>query len=178
MKETVKIPFKDKIIALNFAEWEDEIDIDELTFVDYSNLHAEFLTISSLYNRVGLWRAEAESQLDEAKLLLKITEAEKGEYYREDLREVLDKKVKTPTIAAVNDAVTMDDLVKKLRKKVIRANKNFNYMDALFWAVKSKEKKIDKLVEGSKLSPDDFANEIVEGKWNGILIKCREKLIK
>lgn len=182
MREQVQIPFKDKIVTLNFEEFDDEIDIDRLTFIDYSNIHAEFLTIASLYNRVGLWRAEAESAVAQARLHRKVQEAEKSQHYRKQLRittgEGTNKKIKYPTISEVENAVTLDEDIQALRKKEILLGKNFGYMDSLFWSVKSKEKKIDRLIEGSQLKPEDFEKNIAEGRWNGILIKCQDKLIK
>ena len=178
MREQVIIPFKNKVVKLLFNEFDEEVDIDQLTFIDYSNIHAEFLTISSLYNRVGLWRAEAESALSEAKLQINIKSAEKAEYYRVKLKEVTGDKVKWPTIAQVDNAVSLDQEIIELQKREIRLQRDLGYIDSLFWAVKSKEKKIDKLIEGAKLTPDDFEREIVEGKWNGIMIRCQEKLVK
>lgn len=182
-REIVQIPFKKKIVKLIFDEFEDEIDVDQLTFIDYANLHAEFLTISSLYNRVGMWKAEAQHAYDRAVLHRKIQEAEKGEHYRKKLKRVdeyANGKPKTvwPTKDEVENAVTLDELIQNLHKKEIRLKKEYGYMDSLFWAVKSKEKKVEKLVEGAGLKPDDFESSIIEGRWNGILIRCQEKLIK
>ena len=67
-KEIVQIAFKDKIINLHFEEFDDDIDIDQLTTLNYTNLHAEIVTIPALMNRVGMWKAEAENSYSNFKL--------------------------------------------------------------------------------------------------------------
>ena len=44
-RDVVSIPFKNKNINLHFDEFDQDINLDQLTFIDYSNIHAEFLTI-------------------------------------------------------------------------------------------------------------------------------------
>ena len=182
-QETVNINFKDKIITLKFEEFDSEIDVDELCKIDYSNLHAEFVTIAALMNKVGIWKAESENDHDLAKLNMKITEAQKADHYRKSLvREDTyangNPKTVHPSNDEVDQAVAKDPIVQKYQKKTIRLKKEAAYMDSLYWAIKSKEKKLDKLIEGMNITPEDFQKELVEGKWNGILIKLNDKLIK
>ena len=180
--ETVKISFKDKIISLNFEEFDDEIDVDELCKIDYSNLHAEFVTIAALMNKVGIWKAESENDHAEARLARDIYAAETGERLRKSLKsETTDykgnPKIKWATKDEIEDAVLLDKVVQNHYKKVIRLQKEANYMDSLYWAIKSKEMKLNKLIEGMNITPADFERELVEGKWNGIMIKAHKKLI-
>lgn len=178
--ETVKISFKDKIIALNFEEFDSEIDVDELCKIDYSNLYAEFVTIAALMNKVGIWKAESESEHAEAKLARDIYMAEMWDAkWKELFGQAVDSKgnPKPPTKDQVETAVALDKVVQNHQKKVIRLQKEASYMDSLYWAVKSKEMKLNKLIEGMNITPEDFQKELVEGKWNGIMIKMNKKLI-
>lgn len=180
--ETVKIGFKNKIILLNFEEFDEEIDVDELCKIDYSNLYAEFVTIAALMNRVGIWKAESENDHAEAKLARDIYCAETGARLRRTLKtETTDykgnPKTKPATKDEIDDAVLLDTVVQNHYKKVIRLQKEYNYMDSLYWAIKSKEMKLNKLIEGMNITPEDFEKELIEGKYNGIIIKSRKKLI-
>ena len=181
-KNVFKIPFKRKMVYLYFDDFEDEVDLDQLTFVDYNNLHSEFITISSLYNRVGIWKAEAEKQYNKQQLNVKIISAEKANEYRRKLKREDSyangkPKMVWPTKDEVDNAVILDEEVQLELEKEILYKQRASVLDSLFWSVKSKEKKIDRLVEHMKIKPEDFENEIVEGKWNGILIKTRKRAI-
>lgn len=182
-KETVKINFNKKIISLKFEEFDSEIDVDELCKIDYSNIYAEFVTISALMNKVGIWMAQSENDFAEAKLDRNIAIAQKANHYRENLvreDQYANGTPKTvyPTKDEVDSAVTLDPIIEKHQRRVIRLQKEASYMDSLYWAIKSKEKKLDKLIHGMNITPEGFEKELMEGKWNGIMIKLNEKLIK
>jgi len=181
--EIVKINFGEKIISLKFEEFDSEIDVDELCKIDYSNLYAEFVTIAALMNKVGIWKAQTENDHAEAKLSRDIYCAERAASLRRTLKtEVVDykgnPKTKSATKDEIDDAVLLDTVVQNHYKKVIRLQKEANYMDSLYWAIKSKEMKLNRLIEGMNITPEDFEKELVEGKWNGIMIKMHKKLIK
>ncbi len=181
-QETVKINFKDKIIELVFEEFESVIDVDLLTQIDYSNIYAEFVTIPALMNKVGIWKAESENDHADAKLARDIYCADRAENLRRELKtETTDykgnPKVKYPSQSEVENAVLLDTVVQNHYKKCIRLKKEADYMDSLYWAVKSKEMKLNKLIEGMKIHPEDFQSHLIEERWNGILIKAHKKLI-
>lgn len=181
-KEHVIIPFKDKMVKIIFEDFDEQIDVDELTTIDWTNLYAEIVTIPALMNRVGLWKAEAENQYSSFKLECDIYSAKQAEYYRKTLvtRSTDTKgnpKVKYPTKDQVDNAVLLDSGVVLKRKKLIRLKKEADYMDALYWAVKSKEMKINRISENMGLSPEEFEKELVEGKFNGVIVRVKNKLI-
>jgi hypothetical protein len=182
-KEILQIPFKDKIINLHFEEFDQDIDVDQLTSLDVFNLHAEIITIPALMNRVGIWKAEAENAYADFKLSQEIFSAQRAEHYRKNLiTEKLDyknqPKAKYPTKDEVDDAVLLDEGVQLRRRKVIRLKKDAEYMDSLYWAIKSKEGKLNRMSENMGFTPEDFEKELTEGKFNGIMVKIREKSIK
>lgn len=182
-KEIVQIAFKDKIINLHFEEFDDDIDIDQLTTLNYTNLHAEIVTIPALMNRVGMWKAEAENSYSNFKLDQEIYAARRAENYRKTLTTRTsdskgNDKVRFPTKDQVENAVLLDEGVQLRRKKLLRLKKEADYMDALYWAVKSKEMKLNRISENMGFAPEDFEKELVEGKFNGIMIRPKSKAIK
>lgn len=178
-QETVTVDFGgDKIYRLHFQEFDQDVDVEGLTQIDYTNIYAELITISSLLNRVGIWKAQAENGYSSSKLEAEIYEAKQAAYYRKDLKRVDGDKVKWPTIKEVDTAVSLDEVVQNHRKKVIRMRKEADYMDALYWAVKDKAKKLDRISERMNLTPEDFNKELIEDSINGILIKAKKKLYK
>lgn len=175
--EKVTIQQGDRTITLVFREFDDEINIDELTAIDYSNLYNELLTIPTLMNRVGILKADADNRYAQEKLSLAIYEATQEERYRKELVTRSGDKVKPATVSQLANAVTLDQGVQLRRKKLIRLAKEAAYMDSLYWAVKSKEQKLNKIGEKMPLTPEDFEREITEGVWNGILIKSKKSLV-
>ena len=62
-------------LELVMADFDSEIDVDEITSIDYSNLFGEAVTISTLLNRIGILKARAEAIYAEKKLEFDIYEA-------------------------------------------------------------------------------------------------------
>lgn len=176
MENVITVDFGgDKIFKLHFQEFDTDIDIDSLTQIDYNNIYAELITISSLLNRIGIWKAEADNAYALAKLDTDIYEAKQSEYYRKSLKRTERDKVKWPTKDEVANAVTLDESVQNRRKRVLRLKKESEYIDATYWAVKDKAKKLDKISEKMQLTPADFTRELITNKINGILIKAYKK---
>lgn len=65
--------------------------------------------------------------------------------------------------------------VMQKRKRLLQLKKNCNYIDALYWAVQSKDKKLSVLMKG--VTPEEFAKGILERRVNTFLVKkFNEKL--
>ena len=47
------IHLNDKPIVLIYGDLDEEINVDEITKIDYSNLYGESVTISVILNRIG-----------------------------------------------------------------------------------------------------------------------------
>ena len=148
----------------------------QLTKIDYGNLYAEIVTIPELLNRLGALRADAQARLAEEQLKLSIRSAQLAEYYRKDLvSHTTDSKgnpkVKEPTQPMVDNHVRLDPARYNMKKKVIRYQKEYDYVDALYWAAKSKSDKLDKISEKMNLSPEQFAANISTGVFNTVEIQ-------
>lgn len=181
-KQQIQLTFKNHIITLYFEDFDDEIDIDQLTSIDWTNLYAEIITIPALMNRVGLWKAEAENAYAEFKLDYEVFKAETAKKARKKFKLVPNSKgemvSKAKSNPEIEEEILLNRQVQLYYKKLLRLKKEADVMDAIYWAVKSKEKKLDKVSENLSFHPEELEKELVEGKFNGILIRVKEKLIK
>mgnify|MGYP003207193385 FL=1 len=61
------VHFSETPVTLVTNGFDDVLDIDRLTSIDYTNLYGEAVTVSALLNKVGMLRAEAEKKMLEKK---------------------------------------------------------------------------------------------------------------
>lgn len=164
----------EKPILLISKDFDEEIDLDQLTSIDYSNLYGEAVTVSALLNKVGMLKALAEKHYNESKLDCDIFEAQ----YKKDLRSeartsggtfVIDSIEIKLTEKSLEEAVLCNPLYKKKRKEIIESKKDLDLLDSLFWAISSKDKKLNNIVKS--VTPEEFFSQLVEGKVNTITIK-------
>ena len=166
------ITIGDKTYRLMCDEFGEDIDIDELLKIDYSNLIGEIVTFPVIVNRFGQLLAEAESKLSEAKLNLDVHEAKVKERLRVSL---IDEKGKAPTVEALNNAMYQDSGYQAMRKRYIESQKMRDYMSSLFWSAKDKSAKLDKL--SLTIQQGDITDAMIEGKVNSVIVKRTKKII-
>ena len=159
---------------LLFDDFDEEIDIDSLLKIDYSNLVGELVTFPVILNRFGLLLAEAESQVAETKLNLDVFEAKTKERLRVELAE--QNNGKSPTVEALNNAVTSNKAYQAMKRKLIEVTKTRDYINSVFWAVKDKSEKLNKL--SLTIQPGDISDSVLEGRVNSVLIKKTKKVIE
>lgn len=173
----VTVPIGDKVVVLKFGEFTDEINVDELTSIDYSNLYGEAVTISALMNRIGLLKAEAESALAIKKLECEIYAANMARQYRREANINSGKFTMMDGTQPISIKLTEDSLSQAIlcdatyqnkKKAVINAQRDVSFLDSLYWSVKSKDTKLSVLMP--QVTPAEFYDEIVAGTVNGILI--------
>ena len=175
----ILVHFNDVPVTLVTNGFEDTVDIDKLTSIEYSNLYGEAVTVSALLNKVGLLRAEAEKKVAECKLEKEVYEAQtKKEWRREANRNggkftlaLEDGEVEEIKLSekALDEALLLDNYYHTLFIPYIDAQKNFSVLDALQWAVQDKSKKLNNLLK--PVTPTEFLGELVEGKVNSFFIK-------
>ena len=165
-------------IILEHDNIDSSINVDDLTTIDTSNIFGEAVTISAAVNRIGLLKAEVESRMAEAKLEEKIyvggfianlrrQAAQSGGKYKMKVgKDEIEVKL---TEKALDSSYETDEGWIKLKKAFIEAEKNFNTLSSLYWAMQDKSRKLNSLVNGT--TPEDFVEGMIEGKINGILIK-------
>jgi len=175
MKYTVHIG--ERPIVLEHDNFDDTINVDELTAIDSGNIYGDAVTISAATNRVGLLKSEVEARLSGLKLEIKIFEAK----FKADLRRQAAQNSGKYKIRVGEDDIEVklsetglktcfedDEEWIALQKSYINTEKQFNQLDSLYWAAQDKSKKLNNLVNGT--TPKEFVSELIEGKFNGILL--------
>lgn len=169
----ILVHFNDVPVTLVTNGFEDTVDIDKLTSIEYSNLYGEAVTVSALLNKVGLLRAEAERAVSEKKLEKEVYEADMKKGWRREANRnggkftIEDEEIKLSE-KALDEALLLDEDYQKLCLEYIEAQKNFSVLDALQWSVQDKSKKLNNLLK--PVTPQEFLSELVEGKVNSFLI--------
>lgn len=164
----------DNPVILKSEDFTDELDIDKLTSIDYSNLYGEAVTVSALLNKVGMLKAESESYLSQVTLKVDSFAAELRRKFRrqanaESGKFMQDGEYIKLTEKSLDDAVLLDKEYQTLKKEQFEAKKDLEILDSIFWAVQAKCKKLDNICR--PVTPDEFMNELVEGKVNTFIIK-------
>lgn len=183
-EEKVFIHIGDKIITLKFEDFDAEINVDDLTRIDYSNLYGEAVTVSAVLNKIGLLKADVEEALEISKISLNVYEATLRKNFRREAAENAGKcKIKDSitkkedwiklTEKSIDDFLLLNTGWQVKKKNVAKRKKDLEYVESLYWSIQSKDKKLNNLLPQSV--PEDFAKEITEGKINGIMIKISEK---
>ena len=163
----------DTTYKLLFDDFDEDMDIDSLLKIDYSNIIGELITFPVIVNRFGNLLAEAESKVSETKLNLEVFEAKTKERLRVELAEA--NGGKNPTVEALNNALLMNNAYQVMRKRLIEVQKTRDYINSIFWSAKDKTSKIEKLsltVQNSEI-PDG----VIEGRVNNVLVKKTKKII-
>ena len=163
----------DTTYKLLFDDFDEDMDIDSLLKIDYSNIIGELITFPVIVNRFGNLLAEAESKVSETKLNLEVFEAKTKERLRVELAEA--NGGKNPTVEALNNALLMNNAYQVMRKRLIEVQKTRDYINSIFWSAKDKSSKLDKLsltVQGGEI-PD----AVIEGRVNNVLVKKTKKII-
>jgi len=169
-EEVIYHPLQNKMAAIKIPEWDWDIDIDEMTKISYYNIFGEIITIPVLENRVGRLASELREHKKNEKLRLNIKEAEIRKLFRN--KSSSDGK-KRPTLQEEEDALLLDPVVKNMRYKLIRIEKDLEDLEVFYDAVKSKAFKLNNL--SKNLHPEDFEKELIEGKVNNVLVRLKDK---
>lgn len=159
---------------LIFDNFDEDVDIDSLLKIDYSNLIGELVTFPVILNRFGILLAEAESQVAETKLNMDVYEAKTKERLRIELAE--QNNGKAPTVEALNNAVVSNKAYQAMKRKYIEVVKTRDYINSIFWAVKDKSEKLNKL--SLSVQPGDLSDSVIEGRVNNVLVKKTKKVIE
>ena len=158
---------------LLFDDFDEDMDIDSLLKIDYSNIIGELVTFPVIVNRFGNLLAEAESKVSESKLNLEVFEAKTKERLRNELAEA--NGGKNPTVEALNNALLMNKAYQSLRRQFIEIQKTRDYVTSIFWSAKDKSGKLDKL--SLTVQNGDIPDSVIEGRVNNVLIKKTKKII-
>lgn len=184
-----EITISGKEVILNMPDFLEEFDVDDVLKIDYSNLYGEAITINVLVNHIGLMRAEAEEELSKAELRVEVREASFRKNLRREannnggkftIREgdedgggMMEYKIKL-TEDSIKEAARSDKGIQILKNNVIKAKKTYEQINSFYWAVQKKASQLENWTQ--KVTPQEFANEIVEDVINGIKVKKRKSI--
>lgn len=157
--------------VVNFDEFDDDIELEDLLKIDYSNILGEMLTFPIIVAKLGNMLADAESKVNEKKLNLDVQEAKLKEEYRVRLAEA--NGGKNPTIDALNTAVLIDKRYEAYNKMLIEAKKIRDYMLTIYLAAKDKSEKINRVFY--QVNPQDIPDGVIEGRINNTIVKKSDK---
>lgn len=163
----------DTTYKLLFDDFDEDMDIDSLLKIDYSNIIGELITFPVIVNRFGNLLAEAESKVSETKLNLEVFEAKTKEKLRVELAEA--NGGKNPTVEALNNALLMNNAYQVMRKRLIEVQKTRDYINSIFWSAKDKSSKLDKL--SLTVQDGEIPDGVIEGRVNNVLVKKTKKII-
>lgn len=174
-----------KPVTLTMSDFDEEIDADSLVRVNYENLAGDAITVSALLNKVGNVVAQAEESFSLKKLEFEIYEANLKKGWRREAIENAGKFIPVKnkegngdsiklTEKSIEEAVYLDATWQIKKKNSIKAQSNLSKIQALYWGVQSKDKKLNNLMSG--LSEKELWTEIVEDSINTILIKKRKSI--
>lgn len=173
MKQLIELDEKRNVVLLS-SDDVSEIDMDVVTSIDYGNIYGEAVTCAALMNKVGGLRADAQAILSSAKLECNIYEASlKRKLRKEALLQggkikLGDDSIKL-TENGLTEAIISDKGYQVLQKRIIAAEKDLGYVDSLYWALQSKDKKLNNILP--KVTPKEFFEELIEGVVNTFVIK-------
>lgn len=163
------------VYEIEFEEFDDEINVDDLLTIHYENLVGEIITFPVIVNRLGLLLADAERSLAETKLNCEIMEAKVREEIRTALNDEEDRK-KPATVDEVNAAVHQSPVYKANKLKLFEAQKTRDYAASLLFSAKDKSSKLDKL--SLSIPAGDIEEHLLQSKANSVMkVRKRRKLI-
>lgn len=179
--ETSIIHLDGRPIVIKMSDFEDTIDADELTRINYENIYGDAVTVSALLNKVGVLKAYAESVHSQKALEVEFESSRLRKQFRREAIEndnhinIDGVRIKF-TEKSLEDAVNLDKGLQIMRKNVVKAKENLGKIDSLYWGVQSKDKKLNNLISG--VTEEELWNSLVEGKVNGLLIKKRKSIVE
>ena len=170
--QKIKITIGNQVVTLIYDLFDVETDLEQLLKIDYSNVVGELITFPVVFNRLAIMRAEMTNAVNEAKFNLDVYTSQMNKYYRKQMKG---QTSRGPSKEVIEDAVRTDEGYEQMRLRYINRQRDFEYLDAIYWSAKAKDKKLDSFSQ--KISPKEFEQDIVDSKVNDIYVKIKTKLI-
>lgn len=172
MQEKLSIEYNGKMLVLTVDSFGDNIDIPSLTKIDVNSLLEETVTSPSLLNQAGNMLADCQYHRDMIKLDNKILYANLWTMKAQELAE----GPKKPTQNDIENAVIASDEYRLMEERLLKTDKELDYIKSLYWSIKDKCDKLNKLIDN--VNPNSFNPEIVEKKLNNVTLQVKEKIFK
>lgn len=163
--------FGDDVIEFNVGEFEDDLDLDKLLKIDYSNLMAEILTFPVVVNRLGLLAAQMDNEVKQSKLNLEVFEAKQKARIREEW-----EGAKKPTNDEI-DSLLMTNVKVIAKKKMLNdLTRDKEYLYTIYSSAKDKSEKLNKLSLTIKVG--DVDDQIIQSQLNKVYFRIKQGRMK
>lgn len=174
MRKLIQLDEKRNVVLISENDDISEINMDTVTSIDYGNIYGEAVTCAALMNKIGIIRADAQAILEAVKLECNVYESELKKNLRKEAlltggKVVISEATIKLTENSLSEIVMGDKTYQVLQKRIISAEKDLGYVDSLYWALQSKDKKLNNILP--KVTPKEFFDELIEGVVNTITIK-------
>jgi len=136
---------------------EEEIQLEKLLRIDVANLAAELVTIPIILNHFGIMLADVTNMYNESKLSVNTHEAKCRERI---ITEHIDEKKKKPTVEDLKALIDSDKGFQATKKLMYRRQKEMEYVSSVYWSLKSKDDKLNKL--SMSIQAGDIEQQLVE----------------
>jgi hypothetical protein len=148
-----------------------EFDINNVVEIDYNNLLGEFLTSPTIFNQAANIKAEAGKKVREYKFLLELTYdrlfRECKKEHGKDIPKILKEEME--------GMVRSTEEYQSVKLELLEAEYQLDIMENLYWSLKEKCNKLDNIYH--RISPDEFAKDIMEGQVNNVMIKIKKSVM-
>jgi hypothetical protein len=181
MKETEVIVIGKKTFIISFEPFDTDIDLVDLTSIHHNNIYGEMATISTLLNKVGIFKEDVEEAVKNHDLELAVYKSDLFEMYRKKLskRENYVRKegykiVEPGNTELENNVYTDKGYQMKVREN-IRIHKHLGYINSLYWSLKEKCDIVKNLSKNTV--PQEFQSGIITGEINTIMLKEHKNIL-
>jgi hypothetical protein len=151
MQQKKTIPLShDRTLVLKYdsLEDQDEVDINRIVKIDFSNIPAELVTIPVLLAQFSIYLSELNEKVNLAKMNMEIAEAELSVEFREAHKEETGKDLSNEK---TKDKIMTSAKYKLQRRLYFKAMKDQEIMNGVYWSLKSKDDKLSRLASSMNL---------------------------
>lgn len=171
--EKTIIQLKNKVLTLEIKDFgSSEIPVEDLLQIDMNNIILEIITFPVLFNRIANIKAEIDAYLREVQFDMNAFEAQLYEKHKKRLLSEGEKATET----SIDMAIKRDHEYKIKKYNVFEVQKQADIVDGLYWAVKSKDQKLNAI--SAKIKPEEFETDILEGMINSVMIRTQKNMFK
>jgi hypothetical protein len=168
--DIVVVNYGGNLIKLSFEKISDEVDINSLMKLDLNNLIGEIITAPVITNKWGNILAQTQKEFSKKKLDFEIWCAKTKSEIRDS-----STAVKKMTIDEVETSLLLNDEYLKKKTQLIEAESAVDIVNSIFWSLKDKSNKLDKL--SLTITKDDIHN-MKTSVVNGVKIVIKKRVVE
>lgn len=163
MQKKITIPISAEhtlLLKIAIFDDEEEVDLDRLLKVDFANIPMEIATFPSVLNKIGILLADVNHNVNIAKLDIETLESQLAEKYR---AEYFESEGKALSNEKTNESIARNPTYLAKKKLYFKKVKEQEYLNSVYWSAKSKDDKINKLV--NSIQTEEAQESIINTKF-------------